>query len=114
MCDTKLFLKKNKDLSFNRGHNCALQRRFWDVTVICVIELACVVGRGGKGGQRGLSKGPEMGQLTLSIGPARVEVCSYKQRATIPSHGLPILYIKHLEISCIQGKILIIHVWFIK
>ncbi len=90
------------------------RRRFWDVTVICIIELACVVGRGGKGGQRGLSKGPKMRQLTLSMRPARVEVGSYEQRATIPSHGLSILYIKHLEISCIQGKTLIIHVWFIK
>jgi hypothetical protein len=30
-------------------------------------------------------RGPNMGKLTLSMGPARAEVRSYVQRATIPS-----------------------------
>ncbi len=37
------------------------------------------------GEQRGLGKGPKSEQLTLSMGPARVEVRSYVRRATIAS-----------------------------
>jgi hypothetical protein len=38
-------------------------------------------------GKRGLSKGNEKRQLTLSIRPARVEVNFFLQRATIPIKG---------------------------
>ncbi len=46
-----------------------------------------MAGRGGKEGQwwLGLEPKSEVGQLTLSMGPAWVEVRSYVQRATIPS-----------------------------
>ncbi len=37
-----------------------------------------------------------MGQLTLSMGPARAKVCRFVQRATIPSKKV-IFYIQHLK-----------------
>jgi hypothetical protein len=53
-------------------------RRLGHVNVICVILIACVDGKEGKKrGNRGWVRGPKVGQLTLSMGPARVEVCSY-------------------------------------
>ncbi len=64
-------------------------RRFGHVNVVCVIVLACVGGKrgkwGGGGRQQGLGKGPKLGWLTMSMGPAMVEVCSHVQGATIPS-----------------------------
>ncbi len=39
----------------------------------------------GKEGSGELGKGPQNGQLTLRMGPARMEVCNCVQRATIPS-----------------------------
>jgi hypothetical protein len=62
------------------------RRRLGHLDVVCVIVLACFSRkREEKRGQLGLGKGPKMWQLTLSMGPARAEICSYKQRATIPS-----------------------------
>ncbi len=58
------------------------RRRIGHVSVICVIVLACV---GGNRGAAGATKGPKMGQLTLSMGPARAKVCSYVQGVIIPS-----------------------------
>jgi hypothetical protein len=58
------------------------RRRFGHVYVICSCYAACVDGKGEKGGQ---SKGLKMGQLTLSIGPAKVEVRFFVQRTTITS-----------------------------
>jgi hypothetical protein len=40
---------------------------------------------GGKRGNDDWERGPKIEQLTVSIGPARAEVRSYVQRATIPS-----------------------------
>ncbi len=46
--------------------------------------LHVVAGRRGKGGQWELGKRPKSEQLTLSMGPARVEVHSYVQREELP------------------------------
>jgi hypothetical protein len=62
------------------------RRRLWQVNVTCAIVLACV---GGKREKRGAVwvgvRDLKVGQLTLSMGPARAEVRSYIQRAIIPS-----------------------------
>jgi hypothetical protein len=42
--------------------------------------------------------GLKIGQLALSMGPARAEVCSYVQRATIPSNRV-IPYMNNTFIS---------------
>jgi hypothetical protein len=61
------------------------RRRFGHVNVTCVMHvvLAFVAGRGGKReGWRGPGKGPQNGQLTLSMGPAYSKwefVTSYKE-----------------------------------
>jgi hypothetical protein len=51
-------------------------------------------GRGEKGDNGDWARGLKMGQLTLSMGPAGAEVCSYIQRATILSKRV-IPYIKY-------------------
>ncbi len=59
-------------------------RRLGRVNVVCVIVIACVGGKEGK--KRGSAdwvRDSKVGQLTLSMGPARAEVSSYVQRATI-------------------------------
>jgi hypothetical protein len=61
------------------------RRKLRRVNVVCVIVLACTDGNGGKEGQWGQVKDLIVGQLTLSMGPARVKVCTYVQGATIPS-----------------------------
>jgi hypothetical protein len=59
------------------------------------VVQVCGVGRkGNKGDKRDWVRGLKMGQLTLSMGPARPEVCSYLQRATIPNKRV-IPYIKY-------------------
>jgi hypothetical protein len=50
--------------------------------------FTCVAGQGEKGSIGGWVRGLKMGQLTVSMGPARAEVHSYVQRATFPSKGL--------------------------
>jgi hypothetical protein len=52
---------------------------------VLYVVLECVGGMRGKIRGLGLGKTPKVGQLTLSMGPARAEVRSYLQRATIPS-----------------------------
>jgi hypothetical protein len=49
-----------------------------------------LAGREGKEGQWRLGKGPKSEQLTLSLGPERVGVSNYIQRASIPSKRLSI------------------------
>jgi hypothetical protein len=56
------------------------------------------VGRREKGGNGNRARDPKMGQLTLSIGPARTGVRSYVQRATIPSKRVIHIYIEHSNI----------------
>ncbi len=48
---------------------------------------------GGKREQWMLVKGPKKGQLTLSMGPARVEICFFVQRATVPSKRVTFLHV---------------------
>ncbi len=61
-------------------------RRLGHVNVLYVIEIACV-GRkeGKKRGNEDWVRDPNVGQLTMSVGLVWAEVCSYVQRATIPS-----------------------------
>jgi hypothetical protein len=55
------------------------------VHVVCVIVLACIGGKREEkeGGQQALDNGLQNVQLTLSMGPARMEVCGNLERATI-------------------------------
>jgi hypothetical protein len=48
------------------------------------IVITCVGRKDRKRGNEDWIRGPKMAQLTQSIGPARAEVSSYVQRATIP------------------------------
>jgi hypothetical protein len=48
-------------------------------------QLHALAGRKGKRGVIGLGRGLKVGQLTLSMGPARAEVCRYVQRVIIAS-----------------------------
>jgi hypothetical protein len=52
-----------------------------------VVVNVCILGwqRGEKGDVGGQARGLKIGQLTLSNGPARAEVCFLVQRATIPN-----------------------------
>jgi hypothetical protein len=65
-------------------------RKFEQVNVVCGHIVHMCGWKERKRGRWGL----KMGQLTLSMGPARVEVSSYTQTTTIPSKR-DILYIKH-------------------
>jgi hypothetical protein len=64
------------------------------------IVITCVGRKGRKGGDGEWVRGLKIGQLTLSMGPARADVCSYVQRATIPRkrviHTLNIPKIPHM------------------
>jgi hypothetical protein len=64
------------------------------------LGITCVGGKDGKRGNGYSARGPKMGQLALSMGPARAEVQSYIQIATIPSkrviHTLNINKIPHM------------------
>ncbi len=63
-------------------------RRLGHVNVICVILIAFVDGKEGKTRSNGdCVMGPKVGQLTLSMGPARPEV-SYVQLCTFQVTGL--------------------------
>ncbi len=57
-------------------------RRFGHVNVVC--SRYCPHVWTGRGKKRTQARGLKMGQLTLSMGPAREEVCFFVQRATIP------------------------------
>ncbi len=59
-------------------------KRLGYVNKVCVRSIHMWAGRGEKGGKEDCARGQKMGQLTLSMGPARAEVRSYVQRATIP------------------------------
>jgi hypothetical protein len=62
------------------------RRRFGHVNVICGCSVhMCGQERGKKGAMWTEQCGLKIGQLALSMGPARAEVCSYVQRATILS-----------------------------
>jgi hypothetical protein len=56
---------------------------------------ACVDGKGGKGISRGQARGLKVGQLTLSMGPARAQVCFLVQKVTIPSKRVILYICKH-------------------
>jgi hypothetical protein len=75
-------------------------RRLGHVNVICVYSHQMCGREGGEKGAMGTGQGGQkMGQLTLSMGPAWAEVCSYEyvQRATIPSKRVNFyLFIKPL------------------
>ncbi len=58
-------------------------RRLGHVYVVCVIVIMDGNERK-KRGNRDWVRDPKVGQLTLSMGPARADVCSYVQSATIP------------------------------
>ncbi len=62
------------------------RRRFGHVNVVCVLCNIVLVGRlgMGEGAEQG---GSEMRQLTMSKGPAEIEIRNRVLRATIPSKG---------------------------
>jgi hypothetical protein len=66
-------------------------KRLGHVNKVCVRSIHMWAGRGEKVGKEDCARGQKMGLLTLSMGSARAEVCSYVQRATIPSKKV-ILY----------------------
>jgi hypothetical protein len=76
-------------------------RRLGHVNVLCVILIACGQEGGEKRANRDWAEDPKVGQLTLSMGPARAEVYSYVQRATIPSkriiYTLSIHKVPHMQ-----------------
>ncbi len=62
------------------------RRRLGRVYAVRAVVLACFAGkRRKKRGSGGLGKKPKSGAVGSQHGPARVEVRSYEQRATIPS-----------------------------
>jgi hypothetical protein len=68
-------------------HNCARQRKFGHINVVCLHSIACI---GRKRGKRGWVLGGrncKMGQLTLGKRPARIGICNHIRRASIPSKG---------------------------
>jgi hypothetical protein len=60
--------------------------------------LHVLAGRVGKEGQRGLGKGPKIGQLTLRMGPARAEVRTTHKVLPFQVRGLSI----HFNIHKVQ------------
>jgi hypothetical protein len=69
---------------------------------VCVIVL---IRNGGKreekeGGQQALDNGLQNVQLTLSMGPARMEVCGNIERATIPRRRVVLHYCIAANTTC--------------
>ncbi len=64
---------------------CPTEEDYAMLRLSATVNFACVGGKGEKGGNGDWARGLKIGQLTLGMGPARVEVCLFVQRATIPS-----------------------------
>ncbi len=69
-----------------------IRRRFGHVNIVCSRQVRMCGWEGGKSGQE---RGLKMGQWTLSMGPTRVVVLFFKQRATIPSKRILFYIYKH-------------------
>ncbi len=65
------------------------------VSSLVVNVRMCGLEGGRKEDGGGQARGLKMGQLTLSMGPARAEVCFRKQRATIPSKKIIFTLVPH-------------------
>jgi hypothetical protein len=76
----------DRSFLFYDSHLFIFRRRFRHVDVVCDSKFLHVwMGKGEKGGGGRNARGIKMGQLTLSMGPARAEVCFLIQRAIIQS-----------------------------
>jgi hypothetical protein len=66
-----------------------------------VSGIACIGRKRGKCGEgrgwQGLSEGLKNGQLTLSMGPARMGIRDYVQGATIPSKRVDLYYVSNTK-----------------
>jgi hypothetical protein len=70
------------------------------------------VGKGKKGGNGDWVKGLKIKQLTLSMGPARTELDSSLQRATIPNKKKVILCIEYSQTPHMQQYLMFTYVLY--